>query len=97
LKFVGSQSSECICEDRVDVMPAESVVLHALEEEADGRGVGDVQVRGRRVPAPPVRRPSMRPRPLTITEPESPFSEKAQDFKSNGRIAHSFEVSALPS
>ena len=97
MKFAGSQSGECICEDRVDVRPAESVILHALEEEADGRGVGDVQVQGRRVPAPPVRRPSMRPRPLTMAEPESSFSEKAQDFKSNGRIAHSLEVSALPS
>ncbi len=33
-------------EDRVDVGLAESFVMHSLEEEVDGRGVGDV--RGRR-------------------------------------------------
>jgi hypothetical protein len=32
-------------EDRVDVGLAESFVFHALEEEADGRGLGDVQGR----------------------------------------------------
>jgi hypothetical protein len=48
------------------------------------------------LPAPPVRRPPIRPQPSTIIEPESPHLEKTPDFLLYGKIAHSREVWCVP-
>jgi hypothetical protein len=80
-------------EDQVEVGLAESVVLRALEEEADGYGIAEEGM----ALAPPVRRPPMRLRPSTMTEPESPLAEKAPDLELNGRMAYSLEVLVLSS
>jgi hypothetical protein len=53
-------------------------VVYALEEAADGRGVGEVRGSRGASGGPPVRRLSM------MSELYSPLAEKAPDLESNG-------------
>jgi len=52
-----------------------SFFCHVLEEEVDGRGIGDVQGRRR----------LMRLWPSAMTEPESPLAEMAPDTSGGSR------------
>jgi len=87
-------------EDWVDVGLVESVVLHAFKEEANGAWHRRMSVSEEDVsPAPLVRRPpDASEGPSTITEPEiGPWPRRPPDLESNGRMAHSLEVSASSS